>query len=93
MARIGNAANKVLPCLSLRDDMTKKLNEEHDQRRLEHLEMQERIENNERAGKAEIQVGESDEMNAFSRGKGGKKPHLSVVIIITLMRWLHSGLS
>ena len=37
-----------------RDNMTKKLNEEHDQRRIEQLEVQQRLENTEKSGKNDM---------------------------------------
>ena len=43
------------PLLFDRSNMTKKLNEEHDQRRIEQQEVQQRLENAERSGKNDIQ--------------------------------------
>ena len=38
-----------------RDNVTRRLGEEHDMRRIEQMEMQQRLDNNERAGKTDIQ--------------------------------------
>ena len=38
-----------------RENMTRRLAEEHDMRRLEQMEMQQRFDNNEKAGKTDIQ--------------------------------------
>jgi len=38
-----------------RDNLTKRLNEEHDQRRIEQMEVQQRLENNEKSGKSDMQ--------------------------------------
>ena len=38
-----------------RDNVTRRLAEEHDMRRIEQMEMQQRLDNNERAGKTDIQ--------------------------------------
>ena len=37
-----------------RDNMTKKMNEEHDQRRIEQMEVSQRLENTEKSGKNDI---------------------------------------
>ena len=37
-----------------RDNMTKKMNEEHDQRRIEQMEVTQRLENTEKSGKNDI---------------------------------------
>merc|ERR1719495_2655254 len=38
-----------------RDNVTRRLAEEHDMRRIEQMEMQQRLDNNERSGKTDIQ--------------------------------------
>ena len=44
----------ALSILKDRENMTRRLAEEHDMRRLEQMEMQQRLDNNESAGKADI---------------------------------------
>ena len=61
LTEIGLFSRYIVNCvqseslLFVRSNMTKKLNEEHDQRRIEQQEVQQRLENAERSGKNDIQ--------------------------------------
>ena len=59
LTEIGLFSRYIVNCVQSflfdRSNMTKKLNEEHDQRRIEQQEVQQRLENAERSGKNDIQ--------------------------------------